>query len=61
MPRPAQLISQGLPLTHFLRIVRGITLKGANFSDVGQELVWLAAIFAALVLLTSLRFNKKLV
>src|ERR1700741_2625257 len=24
MPRPAQLIAQGLPLTHFLRIVRGI-------------------------------------
>jgi ABC-2 type transport system permease protein len=61
MPRPAQLIAQGLPLTHFLRIVRGITLKGASFADVSQELVWLAAIFAALVLLTSLRFNKKLV
>jgi ABC-2 type transport system permease protein len=61
MPRPAQLIAQGLPLTHFLRIVRGITLKGATFTDVGQELGWLAAIFAALVLLTSLRFNKKLV
>ena len=61
MPRPAQLISQGLPLTHFLRIVRGITLKGAGFADVSQELVWLGAIFVALVLLTSLRFNKKLV
>jgi ABC-2 type transport system permease protein len=61
MPRPAQLIAQGLPLTHFLRIVRGITLKGAGFADVSQELVWLGAIFAALVLLTSLRFNKKLV
>jgi ABC-2 type transport system permease protein len=61
MPRPAQLISQGLPLTHFLRIVRGITLKGAAFADVSGELLWLCAIFAALVLLTSLRFNKKLV
>jgi ABC-2 type transport system permease protein len=61
MPRPAQLVSQGLPLTHFLRIVRGITLKGAGFADVGQELIWLGAIFAALVVLTSLRFNKKLV
>ena len=61
MPRPAQLISQGLPLTHFLRIVRGITLKGAGFADVSQELAWLGAIFAALVLFTSLRFNKKLV
>jgi ABC-2 type transport system permease protein len=61
MPRPAQLIAQGLPLTHFLRIVRGITLKGAGFADVSQELVWLGGIFGALVLLTSLRFNKKLV
>lgn len=61
MPRPAQFISQGLPLTHFLRIVRGITLKGATFPDVSQELVWLGGIFCALVLLTSLRFTKKLV
>jgi ABC-2 type transport system permease protein len=61
MPRPAQFISQGLPLTHFLRIVRGITLKGATFPDVSQELLWLGAIFCALVLLTSLRFTKKLV
>ena len=61
MPRPAQLISQVLPLTHFLRIVRGITLKGAGFVDVSQELVWLAGLFGGLVLITSLRFNKKLV
>jgi len=61
MPRPAQLIAQALPLTHFLRIVRGITLKGAGFPDVSAELVWLGALFGALVLLTSLRFNKKLV
>jgi ABC-2 type transport system permease protein len=61
MPRPAQFIAQALPLTHFLRIVRGITLKGAGFADVAQELVWLGALFGVLVLLTSLRFNKKLV
>ena len=61
MPRPAQLVAQALPLTHFLRIVRGVTLKGAHFSDVSGELLWLGGILAALVLLTSLRFNKKLV
>jgi ABC-2 type transport system permease protein len=61
MPRPAQVIAQALPLTHFLRIVRGITLKGAGFADVSQELFWLGALFGALVLFTSLRFNKKLV
>jgi ABC-2 type transport system permease protein len=61
MPRPAQVLAQALPLTHFLRIVRGITLKGAGFADVGVELVWLSAILLVLVALASLRFSKKLV
>jgi ABC-2 type transport system permease protein len=60
MPRPAQWLSQGLPLTHFLRIVRGIVLKGSGMRDLGGELVWLAAIFLALVVLASVRFQKKL-
>lgn len=60
MPVPAQWLSQILPLTHFLRIVRGITLRGASFGDVAPELVWLTAILGALVTLASLRFSKKL-
>jgi ABC-2 type transport system permease protein len=60
MPRPAQWLAQALPLTHFLRIVRGITLKGSGFSDVSLELAWLSAILVALVALASLRFSKKL-
>jgi ABC-2 type transport system permease protein len=60
MPKPAQTLSEMLPLTHFLRIVRGITLRGGGFEDVRAEFVWLAGIFGALVLLTSLRFRKKL-
>jgi ABC-2 type transport system permease protein len=61
MPRPAQWLSQGLPLTHFLRIVRGIVLKGSHFRDVGVELLWLAGILAALITFASVRFTKKLV
>jgi ABC-2 type transport system permease protein len=60
MPRPAQYLSQALPLTHFLRIVRGITLKGAGFPDVSIELLWLAGILCVLVLMASARFSKKL-
>ncbi len=60
MPVPAQWLSTGLPLTHFLRIVRGITLRGADFADLQMELVWLAGILAVLVTLASLRFTKKL-
>jgi ABC-2 type transport system permease protein len=60
MPRPAQLLSTGLPLTHFLRIVRAITLKGGDFADVSRELVWLTGILLALILFASTRFRKKL-
>ena len=60
MPRPAQVLSTALPLTHFLRIVRGITLRGGGFPDVRGELVWLTGILLFLVTLASLRFRKKL-
>jgi len=60
MPRAARLLSQALPLTHFLRIVRGIALKGSGLADVSAELAWMAAILVALVLLASARFSKKL-
>jgi ABC-2 type transport system permease protein len=60
MPTAAQWLSQVLPLTHFLRIVRGIALKGSGFADVSRELAWLSGILVALVLLASSRFSKKL-
>ena len=60
MPEAAQWIAQALPLTHFLRIVRRITLMGAGWPDVAHELLWLAIIFCGLVLVASLRFKKKL-
>ncbi len=61
MPTPAQWLSQALPLTHFMRIVRGITLKGAGFGDVAHELLWLAGLLGVLVTFAALRFSKKLV
>jgi ABC transporter DrrB family efflux protein len=60
MPRPAQWLSQALPLTHFLRLVRGVVLKGSRFEDVASELAWLTAILLVLVAVSSLRFRKKL-
>jgi len=61
MPVPAQKLAQVLPLTHFLRIVRGITLKGASFPEVRAELLQLSVILVLLIAVTSLRFRKKLV
>lgn len=60
MPEPAQWIAEGLPLTHFLRVVRGIVLRGAGLSEVYPEALMMAAILGVLVLFASLRFKKKL-
>lgn len=61
MPVPVRWLSEILPLTHFLRVVRGITLKGSTFANVMPEVVWMLGIFLGLVLVASLRFRKKLV
>ena len=49
MPRWAQDVGEVLPLTHFLRIVRGILLKGNGMVEIAPEL-WPIALFTAVVL-----------
>jgi ABC-2 type transport system permease protein len=46
MPPWARAIGEVLPLTHFLRIVRGILLKGNGLAEISGEL-WPIALFAA--------------
>lgn len=60
MPAPAQWLAEALPLTHFLRIVRAIVLKGSGLGEVAGELLAMTAILAVLVAVASLRFSKKL-
>jgi ABC-2 type transport system permease protein len=45
MPVWAQTLGEVFPLTHFLRIVRGILLKGNGLAEVAPE-VWPIALFA---------------
>jgi len=54
MPEWAQYIGQVLPITHFLRIVRGVLLKGNGWSEIGQE-AWPMAVFMIVILLIGLR------
>ncbi len=49
MPQWAQAIGEIFPLTHFLRIVRGILLKGNGLHDIARQ-VWQIALFAAIAL-----------
>ena len=54
MPDWAQYIGQVLPLTHFLRIVRGVLLKGNGWSEIGQE-AWPLAVFMLVILILGLK------
>jgi ABC-2 type transport system permease protein len=60
MPVWAQTIGEALPITHFLRIVREIILKGAGFDDVVGDLWPLALILLVLGSLALLRFRRTL-
>ena len=60
MPQWAQIIGEALPITHFLRIVREIVLKGAGFADVVSDLWPLTVILLALASLALLRFRRTL-
>jgi ABC-2 type transport system permease protein len=60
MPLWAQVIGEALPITHFLRIVREIVLKGAGFGDVVGDLWPLTVILLVLGALALLRFRRTL-
>ena len=49
MPGWAQAIGECLPLTHFLRIVRGILLKGSGPAEIAPEL-WPLLLFLAVAM-----------
>ena len=60
MPRPAQIIAEALPLTHFNRLIRGVMLRGASLEELSGELVILAGFIVVLMTLAILRFSKSL-
>ena len=60
MPGWAQTIGEALPLTHFLRIVRGILLKGNQWDDIVLEVAALAAFLVASGAIAMARYRETL-
>lgn len=60
MPRWAQHIGEILPLTHFLRIVRGIMLKGTTLNLLANEFFALVAILIIVGTVAMLRYRQTL-
>ena len=60
MPHWAQWIGEVLPLTHFIRIVRGIMLKGNGFADMRLDVAALAIFMFVAMALALFRFRRTL-
>lgn len=58
MPEPAQWLGLGLPLTYFLKVLRGILLKGVTFGDVWQPTLSLIGLAALFLTISVRRFRK---
>ena len=54
MPPWAQWVGEALPLTHFLRIVRGVLLKGNGVAQIASD-AWPIALFMFVVIAVGLR------
>ncbi len=60
MPRVAQWLGELLPLTHFVRLARGIVVRGAPIGDLSADVWALLAFFTVFLFVTVLRFHKRL-
>tara|TARA_B100000315_G_C14559971_1_gene580018 strand:- start:640 stop:1752 length:1113 start_codon:yes stop_codon:yes gene_type:complete len=60
MPKAAQWLAEVFPLTHFLRIVRGIVLRDAELSMLTPDIWPLAAFFIVGMTVATFRFRKRL-
>ena len=60
MPIWAQYIGEGLPLTHYLRIVRAIMLKGATLQNLQYDAIALFALMLLAMTIAVTRFRRTL-
>jgi ABC-2 type transport system permease protein len=60
MPEWAQWLGEVLPLTHFVRVVRGVMLKGSGVDDMVPDVAGLLAFMAIAMLIALIRFRRTL-
>ena len=60
MPRVAQHIAELLPATHFIRLIRGVYLRGAVAGQMWGDLLWLLGLAAVMLTVATKRFHKSL-
>lgn len=60
MPRPAQWLAEILPMTHFMRLIRGILLRAATLTELWPELVALGVFIVIMLGIAIARTRKRL-
>jgi ABC-2 type transport system permease protein len=60
MPAPVQILTYLNPLRYFMKIVRNLFLKGVGVEALWKDMLSLALFGIAILLLSALRFHKKL-
>jgi ABC-2 type transport system permease protein len=60
MPKSVQWLSEVFPLTHFLRIARGIVLKQAELTSMAADIWPLVLFFLVMMTFATLKFRKSL-
>jgi ABC transporter DrrB family efflux protein len=60
MPFPIYLATFAIPVTHFLEILRGIVLRGADVRDMTPHIIALTVCCFVIITLSVLRFRKQL-
>ncbi|MGH8031664.1 MAG: ABC transporter permease [Luteimonas sp.] len=60
MPRVVQWLAEVLPLTHFMRLIRGVMLRGASLFELWPDVLALLAFTVVMMTLAILRFHKRL-
>jgi len=58
LPVPLQVVSHLLPATYFIKIARGIVIRGADFVDLWQPVTALLAISIVLIAASARAFKK---
>ncbi len=58
MPAPAQWLGAALPLTYFLRVMRGILLRGVGLESLWREALVLVGFSVGLIAMSVRRFRK---
>ncbi|WP_170342570.1 ABC transporter permease [Ruegeria arenilitoris] len=60
MPKPVQVISQVLPATHFMDMIRGVVLRDATLYALRGDILWMIGFAVLGMLAATLRFKKRL-